>query len=583
MAITFNHLPARSSSAQTLAEDALERARAKALVTLDSISDGVISTDEGGRIEFVNAAAEKLLGVAGHELLGREFGAEIRILDQVTRQPIVDPTLECLRVGRAIGGRGGVLLGSQEEETLIEYSASALLGQYASACGTVVVMRNVTEERRLDHAMSYQATHDSLTGLVNRLEFERRLQRVLQQALAAQTEHAMFYLDLDQFKVINDTCGHGAGDELLRQIAVILGDAVRKRDTVARLGGDEFGILMEHCTLAQASRVAHEIREKIAEYRFRWDEQVFGLGVSIGLVQITEASGSIANLFKYSDAACYAAKEHGRNRVHVYDPGDITVERRYAEMPWVAKITAALQNHRFLLEAQPALRLNPQENLEYVEILIRYPDANGVCAPREFLPAAERYSLSNQIDRWVISTLLAWYVEHRDSINPRALFALNLSALSLSDETLLAHIHQQFTMLKVPADRFCFEITETAAIGNMASALQFFHSLKARGCRFALDDFGSGLASFGYLRSLPVDYLKIDGVFVRDCVTDPIDFAMVRSINDIAHVMGIKTIAEFVEDEKIAAKIRSLGVDYAQGYGICLPLSLDDYLATRRT
>ncbi|MEN9726816.1 MAG: hypothetical protein RL434_1182 [Pseudomonadota bacterium] len=561
-----------------LAEDALELERSKALITLDSISDAVISTDAQGRIEFLNAAAEKILGLIGPTVYGQGFGQAVRIFELGTGEPVPDPALECLRLGHAVRGRDAALAGPEGEECLIEYSAAALLGNATEPTGTVVVLRNVTEERRLVQAISYQATHDSLTGLVNRPEFERRLQRVLQNA-DAESKHALCYLDLDQFKVINDTCGHTAGDELLRQIGVILRSTVRKRDTVARLGGDEFAILMEHCTLQQANRVAREVREKIAEYRFRWNEHVFGLGVSIGLVQITESSGSMASLLKHADAACYAAKEHGRNRVHVYDPGDVTVERRQGEMLWVSKITAALEERRFTLLVQPARRLTQSEDIEYVEVLLRYPEGDGVATPDEFLPAAERYSLSPRIDRQVFSMVLEWYDRHRQVINPRAVFALNLSALSLSDETLLDFMTGQFAALGIPPERFCFEITETAAIGNMARALHFFQLLKARGCRFALDDFGSGLSSFGYLRSLPVDYLKVDGMFVRDCVKDPIDFAMVRSINDIGHVMGIRTIAEFVETPEVVEKISTLDVDYLQGYGVCRPLSLDAYLA----
>ena len=559
------------------AEQALEIERTRAVITLDSINEAVISTDAAGRIDFLNAAAEKLLGVVGPLMHGQAFGRVVNIVDPQRDSPVPDPALACLRAGHPVRGRDSLLRLVSGDEYLVEYSATALLGAGAEATGTVVVIRNVTEERRLVQAISYQATHDSLTGLVNRPEFERRLQRVLQTP-DDRARHALCYLDLDQFKVINDTCGHTSGDELLRQVGVILKASVRKRDTVARLGGDEFAILMEHCTLEQANRVAREVREKIAEYRFRWNEHVFGLGVSIGLVQITESSGSMASLMKQADAACYAAKEHGRNRVHVYDPGDVTVERRQGEMMWVSRITSALEERRFTLLAQPALPRPGSGGEEYVEILLRYPDEGGMATPEEFLPAAERYSLSPRIDREVISMVLDWYVRHRSALNPQTIIAINLSALSLSDESLLSYIEAEFAHLALPFDRFCFEVTETAAIANMTRALHFFQTLRARGCRFALDDFGSGLSSFGYLRSLPVDFLKIDGMFVRDCVKDPIDLAMVRSINDIGHVMGIRTIAEFVETPEIAAKLVTLDVDYLQGYGVCRPLPLDEYL-----
>ncbi len=560
-----------------LAEDALAAERSKALVTLSSINDAVISTDPAGFIEFMNPAAERLIDGTAAAMRGRLFTDVIRLFEQGAATPIVDPIHECLTRGQPVTGRD-LRLTSAAGDLVIEFTLTALMEPPGRPVGTVAVLRNVTEERRLASAMSYQATHDALTGLVNRLEFERRLQRILQNAQSTRTEHAMCYLDLDQFKVINDTCGHSAGDELLRQIGVTLRDAVRKRDTVARLGGDEFAVLMEHCTLQQARRVAGEVREKIAEYRFRWNEKVFGLGVSIGLVQVTDASGSVASVLKNADAACYVAKEQGRNRVHVYDPGDITLERRRGEMEWVSKITAALQSERFTLYAQPARRLHGS-GPAYVEILLRYPTELGVSGPTDFLPAAERYNLSHKVDRFVVRRLLRWYAENRQRIHPDTLFAVNLSGMSLADESLLGDIHEQFNLYKVPPQRICFEITETAAIGNMSRALQFFQSLKVRGCRFALDDFGSGLSSFGYLRSLPVDFLKIDGMFVRDCVRDPIDLAMVKSINEIGHVMGVQTIAEFVEDDAIAAQITALGVDYAQGFGIDRPMGLEAFLA----
>jgi diguanylate cyclase (GGDEF)-like protein/PAS domain S-box-containing protein len=562
------------------ARDMLAHERTKALVTLDAISDAVVTTDAQGRIDFLNASAERLLGIPRDELSGRVFGSAIHLLDDQDHHALPDPAEACLMSRKPVRRRSAILRGGpQREEHVIEYSAMPLTPAEGPVAGVVVALRNVTEERRLAEAMSYQATHDALTGLVNRPEFERRLERVLRNAMSTQTEHALCYLDLDQFKIINDSCGHGAGDELLRQVAVILGEAVRKRDTVGRLGGDEFGILMEHCSLHQANRVAQQVRQRIAEHRFRWNEHVFGLGISIGLVQITEASGSMANLFKHADAACYVAKEHGRNRVHVYDPGDITMERRRGEMRWVSRLTTALNDARFKVQLQPTRILDGRAAPEYVEVLVRLPDHDRVHVPGEFLPAAERYNLASRIDRWVFDYVLEWYKAQRLRINPDALFAINLSAASLSDESLLEWIEGRFSRLGVPPERFCFEITETAAIGTMARAQQFFQALRARGCHLALDDFGSGLSSFSYLRNMPVDFLKIDGQFVRDCVSDPIDLAMVRSINDIGHVIGVQTVAEFVETEEIAELMRQIGVDYAQGHAISRPLDPADYLA----
>lgn len=343
--------------------------------------------------------------------------------------------------------------------------------------------------------------------------------------------HALAYLDLDKFKAVNDSCGHSAGDELLRQVAIILTESTRKRDTVGRLGGDEFGILMEHCSLQQAERVAESIREKIADFRFRWSDHVFTLGVSTGLVQITDATRSIATLFKVADAACYSAKKAGRNQVRVHYPGDATLERGYADKQWASAINTALQEQSFQLVAQPARALTDPTVAPYVEVLIRYPDATGIHSAHEFLPAAERSNLSMKIDSWVLENFLIWYAAHRTEIDPRTLFAFNLSTLSLTNDGFLRFVNQQLNSSVLSPERLCFEITEAAVISNLAQSTTFLKAIKERGCLFALDDFGSGLSSINYLRSMPIDFVKIDGLLVRDSVTDPIDLALIESIN----------------------------------------------------
>ncbi len=560
------------------AELALQAEREKALVTLTSIGDAVVTTDARGRVEMLNNAAEKLLGLCQAGARGRSLHEIVRIVSEGSREPISDPVEQCLRHGGVDSRGDSLLLAADGGEHAIEYTATPIRNDRGQVYGAVLVLRNVTQERRMAEAMTYQATHDGLTGLVNRVEFERRLVRVIRNATVTGDCHALCYLDLDQFKVINDTCGHGAGDELLRQIALLLQDTVRRRDTVARLGGDEFGILMEHCTLQQATRVATQVRERISNYRFRWDQHMFAVGASIGLVTIDETSEQMADVMRHVDAACYLAKEHGRNRVHVYDPGDETMERRRGEMKWVSRINTALLEDRFELFVQPARALQDATAPRYVEVLLRYRDGDVLRSPAEFLPAAERYSLSPRIDAWVVTALLDSYARQPQRFTPDILFAVNLSALSLCDEEFPGFLDAALTRSAMPPSLLCFEITETAAIGNLSRAVQFFNAMRARGCRFALDDFGSGLSSFGYLRTLPVDFLKIDGLFVRDCVDDPIDFAMVRSINDIGHVMGIRTIAEFAESRAIETRMREIGVDYAQGYGISEPMPLETFL-----
>jgi len=436
-----------------------------------------------------------------------------------------------------------------------------------------VSILDVTERKRAEQMLSFQATHDALTGLVNRSEFERRLARMLETTRTSQDTHALCYLDLDQFKVINDTCGHMAGDELLRQLGRLLSVAVRKRDTLARLGGDEFGVLMEHCTLTQALRVANELRSTVTEFHFVWDRQIFRIGVSIGLVPITETSESVANLLSTADSACYVAKEEGRNRVHVHQLGDTELARRQGEMRWVARIDQALEDQRLQLWSQPIVPvMTGSGEGEHFELLLRLVDEQGkIIPPGAFLPAAERYGLSTKLDRWVVGAAFDWLNRNPKLLERLHLCCINLSGTSLADEDFLKFMQERLEQSKIPPQKICFELTETAAISNLSRAMTFMGILKARGCLFALDDFGSGLSSFAYLKTLPVDYLKIDGAFVKDIVNDEVSLAMVRSINDVGKVMGKRTIAELVENDAILEKLREIGVDCAQGYGISRP------------
>lgn len=437
---------------------------------------------------------------------------------------------------------------------------------------------DITESHSLSEQLNYQASHDALTDLVNRREFEYRLERVLETAREEQSEHALCYLDLDQFKVINDTCGHVAGDELLRQLSSLLKKEIRKRDTLARLGGDEFGVLMEHCSLDQARRVAGKLRKAVEEYRFAWEERSFAVGVSVGLVPITQTSMNTIEILKQADAACYAAKDAGRNRIHIYQADDVELARRSGEMQWVAQINIALEKNRFCLYAQPIMLLTQDDFCwDHYELLVRMRNEDGaLIPPGAFLPAAERYNLSTRLDTWVVENYFNWLIAHPQHLAQLSQCAINLSGLSLGDEQFLDWLIHRFEQTTIPPDKICFEITETAAIANLSSATIFIKKLKALGCRFALDDFGSGLSSFAYLKTLPVDYLKIDGVFVKDIESDPIDLAMVKSINDIGKVMGKQTIAEFVENEFILERLKEIGVDYAQGFHISKPISIDE-------
>jgi diguanylate cyclase (GGDEF)-like protein/PAS domain S-box-containing protein len=441
----------------------------------------------------------------------------------------------------------------------------------------LLVCEDVTEARDLGEILAYQASHDALTGLANRAEFDRYVKQAIELVHTDDSEHVLCYLDLDQFKLVNDTCGHLAGDELLRQLGFVLKKHIREQDFIARLGGDEFGILMYYCSLNEAFLLCEKLRDTIGDFRFHWEGKNFSIGVSIGLSVINKTSGSAVSLFKEADSACYAAKDKGRNRIHLYSPDDEELALREGEMQWVEKIRLGLENNSFCLYGQPIVLLSKEDDGLHFETLIRYCDESGrIVPPNTFLPAAERYGLAPAIDRWVIATMFEFIATTPDFLENLSLCSINLSGLSFGDETVLAFIFEQFAQWQIPTHKICFEVTETAAIANLSYAIKFINSLKEQGCSFSLDDFGSGLSSFAYLKNLPVDYLKIDGFFVKDILDDKVDLAMVKAINEVGHVMGKKTIAEFVENEEIFNLLNELGVDYAQGYGISKPVLLTE-------
>jgi len=445
----------------------------------------------------------------------------------------------------------------------------------------VVTQQDITEARMISEQISYQASHDQLTGLVNRREFEVRLNNLLQFNSSAEAKHAFCFLDLDQFKVVNDTCGHIAGDELLRQISVLLQERIRASDTLARLGGDEFGILMQNCPLSKAQMIAEEIRDAVAKFKFGWEQQVFSIGISIGVVQIDINSVSMTEVLQQADSACYTAKDSGRNRVHLYQQGDELLAQREGEMHWVTEINSALEDDRFLLYGQVILPLQNKQLKPDIEVLIRMQDREGnIVPPGAFLPAAERYQLSSRIDQWVVRHAFRWLEDNFDVFSQNlGCCAINLSGGSLGDSMIRDTISSHLEGSSVLPYKIKFEITETSAITNLSEARRFIHSIKSYGCQFSLDDFGSGLSSFAYLKNLPVDNLKIDGLFVKSIAEDQLDLAMVKSINDIGHVMGKTTIAEFVEDDQIRQLLVDIGVDYGQGYGLGRPMPLDQLLA----
>ena len=441
--------------------------------------------------------------------------------------------------------------------------------------------RNISQMHQLSRELAFQASHDEMTGLINRREFENRLESLLDGAVEHSQAHVLLYMDLDQFKVINDTCGHVAGDELLKQVSGLIATKVRKNDSLARLGGDEFGLLMEMCSLKQAERVAHNILKSVRGFRFTWGEQPFTIGVSIGVVPLTRDSGSMSDIMSAADTACYAAKDQGRNRMQIYHADDLDLARRQSEMQWVSRITHALEQNRFELHAQPIFALDPNQVASgHFEILLRMQDEHGqLVSPGHFLPAAERYGLATRIDDWVINTVIEAMRDGLLETGVVELCAINLSGQSIGNADFLERLTSLIDDSGINPAILCFEITETAAIANLSLAVHFIETLKERGCSFSLDDFGSGLSSFAYLRNLPVDYLKIDGMFVQGVAHDSIDRAMVRSINDIGQEMGKMVIAEWVEDEQTLAVLRDVGVDFVQGYLIDEPRPLHEFIS----
>jgi len=557
-----------------LAEAQLFAEKERALVTLQSIGDAVITTDLEGRVEYFNPVAEVLTGWKNQEAEGMPLAIVCRLLDETTRQTLPDPLERVLREGRTVKVATNVLLLRRDgTEVAINESAAPIRDRVGEIAGVVLVLHDVRREREYASQLSYQASHDALTGLINRREFEHRLSLALASARDLGRTHAMLYLDLDQFKIVNDTCGHAAGDELMRQISMLLQGRLREGDTLARIGGDEFGVVLENCSPEHAERIADELRQTVTDFHFVWHDRSFTIGVSIGLVLIADAPLTLADVLSAGDAACYMAKEKGRNRVQLYHRKDSELAVRHGEMEWVARLHGALDANRFCLYSQRIIAVRPRRRpATMFELLIRMVDEQGqLVPPMAFIPAAERYNLMPAVDRWVIRTSLPMIARARAAEGGDAVYIINLSGASLGDERLLDFIREEIDLCDVASDAICFEVTETAAIANLAKAARFIGELRDLGCRFSLDDFGAGMSSFGYLKHLPVDFLKIDGSFVTDMLTDPIDGAMVESINHIGHVMEKKTIAEFVENEQILKRLREIGVDYAQGYGIEKP------------
>lgn len=574
MLVLMRRQQAREKRLADIAFDEKERAR----VTLQSIGDAVITTDIHEAVDYLNPVAERLTQWTLDEARGKPLSKVCSLIDERTMQALPGRLGKALHDHQSLPFGGGEVALVRRDGTsmAIEDSAAPLFDQHGAVIGGVMVFRDVTATRRMAQRITWAATHDSLTGLTNRREFESRVEAALLSARNSDAHHVLCYLDLDQFKVINDTCGHAAGDAMLKQLGGVLQARLRESDTLARLGGDEFGVLLAGCALDRAQLIANDLLAAVRDHRFQWEGKPFTVGVSIGLVAVNAGTGSRTDVFSAADTACYTAKEQGRNRVCVYQSSDADMAQRRNDMGWAARLTQALEEDRFVLHYQPYLSLG-QHSAEgqHIEILLRLIDEDGkVVPPGSFLPAAERYNIMPAIDRWVVKTVFARYRDLQAQMGSPLTCAINLSGTTLNSDGILAFIREQAEQHQLPHGAICFEITETAAINNMRHATQFMRDLKALGFCFALDDFGIGTSSLAYLKTLPVDYLKIDGSFVRNIVNDPVDRAMADTINRVGHIMGLQTVGEFAESAAVISELRTLGVDFAQGYGVQRPQAL---------
>ena len=573
---TYFSLIVRDLSEHDRVEEALRASEERFNSAFTNSAIGMALVDADHKIIQVNQALINIFGYTEAELLDsymRDITLERDIFISLEQHnKMVNGELDHYQFEIRFVHKNGDIIWSL-------LSVSAVRDRSNKFLHAITQIQDITDARKLSAKLAYQSSHDELTSLFNRREFENRIERLVDTVSKEKAEHALCYIDLDQFKIINDTCGHVAGDELLRQISALMSSKVRHQDTLARLGGDEFGLLMDHCPINQAERVANVLLAVIKEFRFTWNNKSYSIGASIGVVPINENNENITELLRHADAACYVAKNAGRNRIQVYYPKDSELKKMRGEMRGVERLNKAFAKNQLVLYCQPIVPVNGADR-DYIhyEILVRIKGDRGeIISPEIFLPAAERYNLISKLDQWVVENLFRWLSNHRFSENISCC-SINLSGQTVGDPEFLIHIKELLDTSSITASKVCFEITETSAIANLSNARRFMDSMKEIGCMFALDDFGSGLSSFAYLKNLPVDFLKIDGVFIKDLLNNPIDSAMVRSINEIGHVMGIKTIAEFVENKKILKKLQEIGVDYAQGYGIGMPTPLEEII-----
>jgi len=560
-------------SAEKRMQDSLAHEKERLRVTLTSIADGVVATDEAGRVTFMNPVAESLTGWREEEAEGLPVGDVLMLSDDNVSGPSPNPITVALNGGDVCFLREGSMLQNRDGSRYeIQDSAAPLKTAEGEVTGAVMVFRDVTSRRAMQKKLRYHATHDALTGLTNRREFENVLLETLDEE---SPEHSMLcFIDLDRFKVVNDTAGHVAGDALLRECARVIGRQVREQDVVARLGGDEFGLLLRHCPAQRATLIAERLIAALGEMRFAWNESLYDIGASVGLVQLDANVITVEEAMSRADVACYAAKYRGRNQVSVYTPDDSEASRRHMELQVAAGLRESLESNRFLLYCQEIRPIDARTEQSHYEVLLRLRDRNGdILNPGSFIPAAERYQIMPHIDRWVLTQLLVTLSDELVAL-PHLNIAINLSATSLDDPTFIPFLESLLNKTPLSPERLTFEITETTVVNQLSPASDLLGRIREQGCKVALDDFGSGFSSFNYLKHFPVDFIKIDGSFVRNLLHSSVDRTIVESISEVAHRLGVKTVAEYVEDHALIPVLEEAGVDFVQGYAIGRPQPL---------
>jgi diguanylate cyclase (GGDEF)-like protein/PAS domain S-box-containing protein len=549
------------------------------MATLDAMGESVITVDAEGRIDYVNASAETLLGQRLGQIIGKTFADVASLVDETDRRSLGDPVrLALTSGGRVSMGRRAVLVpvhGGVERS--VELSVTPLRADAGAPSGLVLVLHDTSELRGLTRQMTYQASHDALTGLVNRREFERRLQEAMDSAQTGNAAHALCYLDLDRFKVVNDTCGHTAGDHMLREVASIIKEAVRDSDTVARIGGDEFALLLVGCPLEKARQIADDVVRSVGDYRFVWKDKIFNIGVSIGLVEIGRGGGAIEDLMNSADSACYVAKKQGGVHVHVYSAREEANARHTGEIHWLQRLQGALRDNKFELYYQPIVHARTSTMRgPAIEVFVRLESENGLPAapPADFFRAAERYRLMPHVDRWVVQAVLSALGRGGLRLPAGRSVAINIAGQTLGDAEFLEFVVECFDHTGASPGDICFEVTESSVVANLDHARRFIAVLHGMGCEFALDDFGSGLSSFSTLRTLPMDYLKIDGSFIRNLAADTVNQAMVAAMIELSRSLKFRIVAEQCEDQPSLDLVRRMGIDFVQGFIIGRPQPL---------